>query len=84
MATPVLCMTCFLREGPLPKQHGKVKWFNARKHYGFIVTDKGQDVFFHQKQLLGDERAEPHEGQPVLFHKRYAVKGPEALNVELV
>jgi CspA family cold shock protein len=81
---PVLCMTCFLKAGPLPKQQGKVKWFNPRKHYGFIVTGEGEEVFFHQQQLLADEENKPHEGQTALFHARYTAKGPEAVNVELV
>jgi len=82
VVTPVLCTTCFLKDGPLPKQRGRVKWFSPRKHYGFIVTAKGEEVFFHQHQLLGDN--EVHKGQTALFHVRYSVKGPEALNVELV
>jgi CspA family cold shock protein len=81
---PVLCMTCFLKTGPLPKQRGTIKWFNRRKRYGFIAAEGDQDVYVHQRQVLGDGRNELHEGQMVLFHKRYAQKGPEALNVELV
>jgi len=82
VVTPVLCTTCFLRGGPLPKQRGRVKWFSPRRHCGFIVTGKGEEVFFHQHQLLGDN--EVREGQTAWFHVRYSVKGPEALNVELV
>jgi CspA family cold shock protein len=81
---PVLCMTCFLKAGPLPKQRGRVKWFSLRRHYGFIVTGEGEEVFFHQHQLLESNEDELHEGQTALFHVRYAIKGPEALNVELV
>lgn len=81
---PPLCPTCFLTEGPLPKERGKVKWFDTRKHYGFIDADQGCDAFFHETQLLAEQNAIPHEGQAVRFHLRYSVKGPEALNVELV
>jgi CspA family cold shock protein len=80
---PVLCPTCFFRKGPLPKERGKVKWFNPRKHYGFIVTKEGEEVFFHQRQVLEGNVDEAQEGQTVRFHIRYAEKGPEALNVEL-
>lgn len=80
---PVLCPTCFLRKGPLPKQRGKVKWFDSRKHYGFIIAEEGKEVFFHQRQVLGGNGEEAHEGQTVRFHVRYSTKGPEALNVEL-
>jgi CspA family cold shock protein len=79
---PVLCPTCFLKKGPLPKERGKVKWFSPRKHYGFIVTEQGDEVFFHQRQLLTDDR-EAHEGEAARFHVRGTPKGPEALNVEL-
>jgi CspA family cold shock protein len=80
---PVLCPTCFLNNGPLPKEHGKVKWFNPHKHYGFIVTEEGEEVFFHQRQVLEGTANEAQEGQTARFHLRYAEKGPEALNVEL-
>jgi CspA family cold shock protein len=82
VVTPVLCTTCFLRGGPLPKQQGRVKWFSPRRHYGFIVTGEGEDVFFHQRQLFRDN--EVSKGQTVRFHVRFSLKGPEALNVELV
>lgn len=82
VVTPVLCMTCFLKAGPLPKQRGKVKWFSPHRHYGFIVTGDGEEVFFHQHQLLGNN--EVHKGQIARFHVRFSLKGPKALNVELV
>lgn len=83
VVVPVLCPSCFLREGELSKQRGKVKWFSPRKHYGFIVTNEGEEVFFHEKQLLEQEGEAPQKGQPARFHLHYPIKGPEALNVEL-
>jgi CspA family cold shock protein len=81
---PALCPTCFVRYGPLPKQRGRVKWFSSRKHYGFIVSEEGEELFFHERQLLGEHRARLEHEQPVLFHVNYAIKGPEALNVEII
>jgi CspA family cold shock protein len=81
---PVLCPTCFLKAGPLPKQEGEVKWFNPRKHYGFIVTTEGDEVFFHERQILPSAQHAPEEGQTVRFHLHYPRKGPEALNVEVL
>lgn len=81
---PMLCMTCFLKAGPLPKQEGEVKWFNPRKRYGFIVTEEGRDIFVHQQQILAGKGNAPHEGQAVRFHLQHSPKGPEAVNVELV
>ena len=80
---PVLCPTCFVTRGPLPKQRGEVKWFNPGKHYGFIVDESGEEIFFHQEQLLVGKRSNLPSGQKVCYHVRYRVKGPEALNVEL-
>jgi CspA family cold shock protein len=82
--TPVQCPTCFLAEGPLPKLRGVVKWFSSRKHYGFIATEEGEDAFFHENQFVVDNSTMPREGQDVRFHLQYPIKGPEALNVELV
>jgi CspA family cold shock protein len=84
VVVPVCCPTCFLTEKPLPKQRGEVKWFNPRKHYGFIATETGEEVFFHRRQLLEDNGQAPCEGQKVRFHLCYPPKGPEALNVELI
>jgi CspA family cold shock protein len=80
---PVLCPTCFLGTGPLPKEEGKVKWFSPRKHYGFITLGAGKDVFFHQQQLLEDGNGVPQKGQAARFHMRHSPKGPEAVNVEI-
>lgn len=84
VVVPLLCPTCFLTQGPMPKQRGEVKWFSQRRHYGFIVSEEGEEVFFHEQQLLGNSNKEPQEGQEVRFHLHYPIKGPEALNVELV
>jgi CspA family cold shock protein len=80
---PMLCMTCFVKVGPLPKQQGEVKWFNPKKRYGFIVAEDGQEVFVHQRQILNQQGNTPREGQNALFHWGRSKKGPEALNVEL-
>jgi CspA family cold shock protein len=79
---PPLCPTCFMKAGPLPKRHGKVKWFNPRKHYGFIAAEEGEDIFFNQQQILGSN--EVCKGQSVKFHVRDSMKGQVALNIELV
>ena len=80
---PVQCLNCYWKAGSMPNLRGKVKWFDTRKGYGFIVAGNDQDVFLHQNQLFGGNGAMPQEGQDARFHIRYAVKGPEALNVEL-
>jgi len=84
VSVPMLCMTCFLKAGPLPKQRGEIKWFNPRKRYGFIAAEGGQEVFVHERQILQDQGNRLREGQAVQFHVHHSPKGPEALNVELI
>ena len=81
---PRQCPTCFVARGPLPKVQGFVKWFNPRKHYGFLVTDDGIEVFVHQRQLVDDDPGMLRAGSQVRFHLHHPAKGPEALNVEVV
>ena len=30
---------------------GKIKWYNFRKGYGFIVAEDGKEVFIHQSAI---------------------------------
>ena len=83
VVAPVLCTTCFMKAGPWPKQKGQVKWFNSRKCYGFIITEEGKEVFFHQQQIVEKNGEGVREGQEARFHVYYSAKGPEAVNVEL-
>jgi CspA family cold shock protein len=83
-SVPQLCARCFRRKGPLPKQRGTVKWFDRRKRYGFIIGEQGEELFVHQNALYEANGSRPYEGQSVLYHVHYAIKGPEALNVELL
>ena len=32
---------------------GKVKWYNEVKGFGFIATEKGEDIFVHRSGLSG-------------------------------
>ncbi len=81
---PLLCPTCFLKAGPIPKKHGWIKWFDPHKRYGLIAFEEGEEAFFHEDQFMEDSDREPRAGQCVAFRLHYPPKGLEALNVELV
>jgi cold shock protein len=62
--------------------HGKVKWFNREKGYGFILTDDGREVFVHRTALrTGGKTQTLKEGEPVSFDISEGDKGPKASNV---
>jgi cold shock CspA family protein len=35
------------------KLTGKIKFWNERRGYGFIIVDDGSEIFGHDSQLLG-------------------------------
>lgn len=61
---------------------GKVKWFNERKGYGFIIPDEGgEDLFVHQSNILVRGFRKLDDGQAVEYEVGQGQKGPEAINV---
>lgn len=63
------------------KQHGKVKWFNQQKGFGFITTSSGQDVFVHFSAIVGEGFKSLDDGQDVEFEVVDGPRGPQAANV---
>ncbi|MDD5458945.1 MAG: cold shock domain-containing protein [Phycisphaerae bacterium] len=60
---------------------GKVKWFNPRKGYGFLITPEGKDVFVHYASISGDGYKTLVEGDTVVFDVVEGEKGFRAENV---
>ena len=60
---------------------GTVKWFNAKKGFGFISDETGKDVFVHFSALLMDGFKVLDEGDAVEFDVVNGEKGPQASNV---
>ena len=61
--------------------NGTVKWFNAKKGFGFISDEEGNDVFVHFSALQMDGFKVLEEGDKVEFEVINGEKGPQAANV---
>ena len=60
---------------------GKVKWFDPKKGYGFIIGEQGQDVFVHYTSIVGDGFRALKDGESVTYELIKGDKGFQARNV---
>ena len=62
---------------------GKVKWFNAKKGYGFIERDdKEKDAFVHASAVKAAGMRFLNEGDKLEFTLEDGPKGPSAVNLK--
>jgi len=62
-------------------EEGTVKWYNDDKGYGFIVREKGGDVFVHHASINAEGFKTLTEGDRVSFDVVEGPKGLQAKNV---
>ena len=67
-------------EGVL-RVHGKVKWFDNQRGYGFILNEDGEEIVVHYSRLDMEGFKYLEEGQIVEFDVMNTPKGKEAINV---
>ncbi len=60
---------------------GKVKWWDRRKGYGFIIGEQGTDVFVHYTNIQGDGFKCLDPGELVNYE---LIQGPKGLKAEKV
>ena len=66
------------------KLTGTVKWFNDAKGFGFITSERGEDVFVHFTAIQGNGFRSLSEGATVEFEVTQGPKGLQASNVVAV
>ncbi|HWP40478.1 MAG TPA: cold-shock protein [Tepidisphaeraceae bacterium] len=60
---------------------GTVKWFDAKKGFGFIVNAEGKDVFVHYTSIEGEGFRSLKDGERVQYEQVQGEKGLLAKNV---
>tara|TARA_A100001011_G_C14320317_1_gene850253 strand:- start:885 stop:1133 length:249 start_codon:yes stop_codon:yes gene_type:complete len=61
---------------------GKLKWFNAKKGYGFITTTEGKDIFLHISDLQASGIEKLTEGEELSFDMGENRGKEKAVNVK--
>jgi len=62
---------------------GKIKWFNAKKGYGFITDDEtNKDIFLHVSALEESKLRVLKEKQKIEFDIKEKEKKLQAINIK--
>ena len=62
---------------------GKVKWFNAKKGYGFITDDKSKkDIFLHVSALENSKLRILKEEQTIVYDIKEEKDKLQAINIK--
>ena len=65
----------------MEKSLGTVKWFDNVKGFGFLSTDKGEDIFVHFSSIVEDGFKTLKEGEEVSFSVESTDRGLQAKDV---
>ena len=79
------CYICLTKLNNLiTTMNGKVKWFDPKKGYGFIIAEDGSEIFVHYTGIVKEGFKALNEGQLVTYEVGEGDKGVQAVNVQLV
>lgn len=66
------------------KMKGRVKWFDSKKGFGFLICEDGKEVFVHFSGIIKDGFKALVEGQRVEFEIEAVDRGEQAINVVVI
>lgn len=62
---------------------GKVKWFNKKLGYGFLLTEDGTEYFAHYSKIISDKKYKAIDNEdPVSFEIIKKDGKTEAINIK--
>ena len=62
---------------------GKIKWFNAKKGYGFITDDETKkDIFLHVSELENSKLRVLKEEQSIIYEIKEDKNKLQAINIK--
>ena len=79
---PSHCPACRQLLPDLQRERGLVKWFNPRKHFGFIVRRNAEEIFAPAAEVKGRVRLK--EGDLVEFTVSSNERGPMASEIRIL
>lgn len=79
---PLYCHGCRQLTPATGRERGLVKWFDRRKHYGFIVRADQPELYVHRSAV--QSRRLPRPGDLVEFGVETGERGQNAVTVILV
>jgi CspA family cold shock protein len=79
---PKVCKACHLLMPATHRERGLVKWFNARKQFGFIVRRNADEIFAPAAEVKS--RARLKEGDLVEFTIGANERGPIAKEIRIL
>lgn len=60
---------------------GRMKWYNVKKGYGFLMRGGSDELFFHKSNVIGNP-LDFNEGQWILYDVEETHKGTEGTEIE--
>lgn len=63
---------------------GRVKWFDNRKGFGFIIGERGEDIFIHYSAIVTEGFRTLNDGELVRYEVIQGPKGMLARGVQRV
>ncbi|MGD2187679.1 MAG: cold-shock protein [Desulfobacterales bacterium] len=63
---------------------GRIKWYNEKKGYGFIESDKEGDIFVHRTGIEDHGFFTLRSDDRVSFEVKQTQRGKQAVNVKRI